>query len=168
MGESTIQWLLLLIAGVTAAFIGWQAWETRRAAAASAKSVEAIERQAMIMERQTRATEIAAAAAKASADAHINIEKAWLLPHGFVRPAQLPSIRVHPVQTEEFTVTIKNAGRTLAWLDEWLCRVVVTDTTDIQGHLDFGEPNRSSSGIPFPSDRVENFFASWRSRILRK
>ena len=42
------------------------------------KTLKAVKRQADIMERQTAATEIAANAAKASADALINTESAWI------------------------------------------------------------------------------------------
>lgn len=71
-GSIAAQWILIGVAIMTAGFVGWQAWETRRAAKATALSVAAIDRQAGIMERQTAATEKAAEAAKVSADAAIS------------------------------------------------------------------------------------------------
>jgi hypothetical protein len=51
------EWILVIVTGVTAGFICWQSWETKRAAKAAADSVEAINRQAGIMERQTALAE---------------------------------------------------------------------------------------------------------------
>jgi hypothetical protein len=51
------EWILIFVGSITAVFIGWQSWETRRAAKAAADSVAAINRQAGIMERQTAAIE---------------------------------------------------------------------------------------------------------------
>lgn len=62
-----MQWVLVIVTTITAAFIGWQAWETRKSAKAAATSVDAINRQAGIMERQTAATEKSAEAARDNA-----------------------------------------------------------------------------------------------------
>jgi hypothetical protein len=51
------EWILAILTGITAGFICWQSWETKRAAEAAADSVEAVNRQAGIMERQTALAE---------------------------------------------------------------------------------------------------------------
>jgi|SRR5579862_3933984 len=79
VGDSPAQWILVFVTTVTAAFICWQAWETRKAATAAADSVEAFNKQAGIMERQTKATETAADAALLNAKAVINAERPWLV-----------------------------------------------------------------------------------------
>jgi hypothetical protein len=66
-GSTAAQWILVVVAGVTAGFIAWQAWETRRAAEATQRSVEATGRQIGVMERQANAAEIAARAAQENA-----------------------------------------------------------------------------------------------------
>ena len=101
-------------------------------------------------------------ATKASADALINIERAWLVPNGFVDPSELPSTRVVPGHVEELAVQIKNCGRTPAWLMEWLCKPLVADTADIQNLLDYSHSNRSLKGVPIPPNESENFVAEWK------
>ena len=76
--ETIYSWLFLIVTAITGGFIAWQAWETKRAAKAAAASVEAINRQAKIMERQTVATEKAADAALVNAQAVIASERPWL------------------------------------------------------------------------------------------
>lgn len=46
------EWWLVIAAFLTLGFVAWQAWETKRAVRGAAESVEAINRQAAIMERQ--------------------------------------------------------------------------------------------------------------------
>jgi hypothetical protein len=69
---SNPEWALVIVGILTMFVIGWQAVETRRAAQASKQSIG-------VMERQTKATEDAAKAAQASADAMINSERAWVI-----------------------------------------------------------------------------------------
>jgi hypothetical protein len=66
------EWSLVIVGILTMFFIGWQALETRRAAEASKQSIG-------VMERQTKAAEDAAHAAKVSADALIASERAWVM-----------------------------------------------------------------------------------------
>lgn len=73
------EWILVIVGIITAGVIGWQSFETRRAADAAARSVEAIQRQTRILERQAKAGEDAASAAKSNADTLINSERAWVL-----------------------------------------------------------------------------------------
>jgi hypothetical protein len=70
------EWILVIVGSFTFIVIGWQAWETRRAAEASRDaavatqaSAEAVRTQVGVMERQTKATEDAAIAAKEGAEA---------------------------------------------------------------------------------------------------
>lgn len=72
------QWTLIGITAVTAAFICWQARETRRAANEAANSVQAMKEQGAVLERQTKATEISAEATKETVKALINTERAWI------------------------------------------------------------------------------------------
>jgi hypothetical protein len=49
------QWIFVIITGITAGFICWQSWETRKAAQASQKSVKAAERSTDILVSSERA-----------------------------------------------------------------------------------------------------------------
>ncbi|HXZ12145.1 MAG TPA: hypothetical protein VEG64_07110 [Candidatus Sulfotelmatobacter sp.] len=91
-----------MVASITAVFICWQAWETRRAAKAAADSVAAIQKQTSVLERQAEASEKAAEAAKDSADASVRIERAW--------------VDVYVVQTGPamYRIEVTNCGRTVA------------------------------------------------------
>ncbi len=72
-------------------------------------SLQIIQRQTEAMESQTSSL--------------TNIERAWLLPNGFVDPLELPKIRQSPIQEEQFAINIKNFGRTPAFLVEWICKL---------------------------------------------
>lgn len=63
---------LVVVGLITCIVIGWQSWETKRAAEAAANSVDAINRQADIMERQTAAIE-------KQADFMVAQSRAWLV-----------------------------------------------------------------------------------------
>jgi len=115
-----------------------------------------------ILKAQTRAANQSASAAFLSATAITSIERAWLLPDGFVDPPNLPTVRMSPIQEEQFSVNIKNFGRTPAFLVEWLCKVLVTDNASSAGDLDYRNVNSDTHGIPFPPDKCQNFFATWR------
>jgi hypothetical protein len=67
--DEAAQWVLVVIAGVTALFICWQAWETRRAATASSNSFKTMESQRAMLEKSVAASEANADAAKANAAA---------------------------------------------------------------------------------------------------
>jgi hypothetical protein len=54
-GNAPSQRALIVITGITALFIMWQAYETRRAATATAKSVAEIEKQTVLLEKQATA-----------------------------------------------------------------------------------------------------------------
>ena len=69
---SDSNWWLVAIAAVTALFICWQSWETRRSAKATSQSVEQ-------MKEQTTASKDAASAALLNAKALINAGRPWLL-----------------------------------------------------------------------------------------
>jgi hypothetical protein len=116
-------------------------------------------KQLSIAQAQAEATRESAEAATRSANSLIGIERAWLVPQGFIEPAELPSARLHPQQTVEFAACIRNCGRTPAWLSEWLCKALVADTTDIQAVLDYGAPHGHPGGMPFAPDQAENFLA---------
>jgi hypothetical protein len=76
--SEVLQVALLIVTAITGGFIAWQAWETKRAAKAAADSVEAINRQASIMERQTKAAQQAAEAAAQNIQILISKERARL------------------------------------------------------------------------------------------
>ncbi len=116
-------------------------------------------KQLSIAQAQAEATRASAEAATRSANSLIGIERAWLVRQGFIEPAELPSVRVHPEQKIEFTARIRNCGRTPALLSEWLCKVLVADTMDIQSLLDYGSPHSHPGGMLFAPDEAENFFA---------
>src|ERR1700722_2957089 len=78
-GGAAAQWLLVTVAIITAAFICWQAWETRRAAKAAADSVEAVHQQTIHISRQAVSMRRQTTILRRSADAQIASERAWLV-----------------------------------------------------------------------------------------
>ena len=54
-GDETAQWILIVITGVTAGFICWQAWETRKAAQATQRSAETVGGQTEILRQSVSA-----------------------------------------------------------------------------------------------------------------
>jgi hypothetical protein len=76
---------------------------------AALRTLTAIQRQAEIMERQTKSTQDAAEAAKINAEALINSERAWV----FVEKAEVRS-SARKFQVLDVFPTIKNHGKTVA------------------------------------------------------
>ncbi len=108
---------------------------------------------------QTAATKDAAKSAARSVETLVNMERALLVPEGFVRPSELPKILRTP-QTERFAIEIKNCGRTPAWITEWRCRTLVSDNENILGLLDYSSPHsHPGRGMPFAPEKTQNFFA---------
>jgi hypothetical protein len=101
-GGASSQWILIIVGTITAAFICWQAWETRRAANAAANSVAAIKTQTGVLERQAKASEDSANAANRTAEAIIKIDRAW--------------IDIYLMQTGAavYRMEVTNRGRTVA------------------------------------------------------
>jgi hypothetical protein len=98
------EWWLVGVGVLTFWAIRYQARETALAAKATQKATEGIGKQVEIMERQTRATEIAASAAHDSADALINSERAWI--DGELIRETFPTVR--------YRLKIVNHGKTPA------------------------------------------------------
>src|SRR5579863_1255697 len=113
-GEILAQWVLVGVTAVTAAFIWYQARETRIAAEATRDSVKAIKEQAAIMERQTLAAERAAKAATESTSVLANIERAWV------------DIRLIKENVALYTMQLTNCGRTVAHVKEIFLSCVLT------------------------------------------
>jgi hypothetical protein len=128
-GDTPAQWILVIVTAITAGFIGWQAWETKRAAKAAATSVEAIDRQAVILERQTAATEKAAEATARSVELAADTAQRQLRAYVGVCAALLKfQYPKHP----EAQVSIKNFGQTPAhdvryWIHTWIAPFPLTD-----------------------------------------
>lgn len=68
-GYKPPEWVLPLVGIITVLVIGWQSWETRRAAQATQKSAATMESQTGILRESVTAAKDAAKAAKDSADA---------------------------------------------------------------------------------------------------
>lgn len=111
---SIAEWASDTILAVTAVFIGYQGWETRRAAQATRDSVNAVKEQARIMERQTVAAEQAAQTAKDSATALANIERAWV------------DVRLIRETEGLYTLHLTNCGRTVAHVKQLVLRCTIT------------------------------------------
>jgi hypothetical protein len=138
------EWVLVIVTGITAAFICWQSWETRRAANAAKDST---------------------AAASHNTEVLIDIERAWLIPSDDVRPKSLPTVRLRPVQTELLVVQIKNFGRTPAWITDFWIDIEVLDDTNIEQFTNSQKPEADySSSRPVPSDKTEEFSIEWNIR----
>jgi hypothetical protein len=101
-GNSPAQWILVIVTAITAGFICWQAWETRRAARAAADSVIAIQRQTGVLERQAKASEDAAQASQKTAEAIVKIERAWI------------DVYLTRFTSTEYRMEVTNCGRTVA------------------------------------------------------
>jgi hypothetical protein len=102
----------------------WAVW-------AALRTLGTIKRQADIMERQTKDTAIAAQAAKASADALMNSQRAWVMVDalffdgsGIVQHTQGDG-KVRTSAT--LKVILKNSGPTPAWIFEQFVRLEVID-----------------------------------------
>ena len=108
--QDGIYWILdvLLILVGSAAFVAvwYQAKETARAAKAIQISAEAMQRQIGIMEKQTKATEDAAATALLNAQAVIHSERPWII----------VTVEPHPSFRGNFLFAATNKGRTPAKL----------------------------------------------------
>jgi hypothetical protein len=70
-------WWLVIIAGLTGCVVGWQSWETRKAAKATQQSVDAIT-------GQTELLKASVTVAEKNVDAFINKERAWVFVMGKV------------------------------------------------------------------------------------
>jgi hypothetical protein len=113
---------LVVIGAITFVAVWYQAKKTAEAAKSAADSVREMSRQAALLERQTKATEVAAEAAKNSAIAGlessrtvINSERAWIeIKLGAPEPDALDEQR-----SDLFTCAIKveNHGRTVARIE---------------------------------------------------
>jgi len=119
------------------------------------------ERQLDVMKAQSIQAAKSADAAKASADALISIERARLLPDGFVNPMELPDPRMFPLHVETRTVRVINRGRTPAVVVEWLCTMLITESANVLSLLDYSQFHTSPNGQLIPPDGAENFFAEW-------
>jgi hypothetical protein len=138
-GYTSPESVLAIVATITMGFIGWQAWETRRAAKAAACSVKAIVSQGRILERQTKATEDAAKAARDSAEAIINSERAWVL----VEIQRIPNLglaeqTINGVESLALKVDLicKNDGNTPCWITEIRVRFEIVDAPPHEPRLE--------------------------------
>jgi hypothetical protein len=100
------EWWLVIVAIPTLILIWYQARATAKSAKATEDSVEEIKRQVGFMERQTKAAEDAATAAKNSSDVLANIERAWV------------DILVKRQGNTGYFWEITNYGRTVAHIKE--------------------------------------------------
>lgn len=144
----TTEWILVIVATVTAAFICWQAWETRRAANAAARSVEAMHQQTGLLAESISVARTSANAAKKSAEiAELSLKVAdradvLLKSAGLVTDTP-GSETAHPLNPYARVVLVfKNFGRTRAedvkYKIELLIPGVPTGATPIEGSFVLG------------------------------
>jgi hypothetical protein len=131
----TVQWVLVIVTGLTGVFIGLQAWETRKAAKAAAASVEAIKRQANIMERQTKAAEDNASAAREGAEAtKRNIDIVMAKERATIRVQPNDLVRESgPLAVHGASYTVFCYGTTRADIEDAWATVEVTDSEEASG-----------------------------------
>lgn len=139
----------IVIAICTLYKIGDQAEETAKSAKAAADTVEAVNRQAGIMERQTKAAEDAAIAAKdnaeaarKSAEAFITESRPWLLLHKNIRPDD-------PHSKWQFRIKIQNFGKTPAKLIAYQAEMQMGDRSAPPDEMIF-EKQRPFDSIILP------------------
>jgi hypothetical protein len=143
-------WALVIVGIFTLCGIWYQARETARAAAKTAESVEAINRQAVIMERQTAAAEQAAQAAILNAKALIASERAWI--DGEV----VLDEKLKKMAIERYSVYVTNYGKTPAQIRSYRIN---------SGPLVEGTPF-SPARLPGHTQRLEIFLGASERRLL--
>lgn len=129
-GGTRSQWVLIVVALVTAGFVGWQAFETRRAANATAGSVAAITTQSRIMERQAKASEDSVGAARDNAivaNQSIEILVAKERARLKIEPEKL-SLEAGPLRVDGVSYTIFCYGTTPAFIESSWATVSVTES----------------------------------------
>jgi hypothetical protein len=78
-GYKPPEWVLPLVGIITVIVIGWQSWETRKAAQATQRSAGTMENQTGILKQSVAQAKIAAQAAKDNAEALVNAERSWIM-----------------------------------------------------------------------------------------
>ena|ERR1700722_12111389 len=109
----------LVVIGVgTLAAIWYQAAKTRDAAEATSVSAKAAQDSVKVLERQTAATETAANAALANAQAVMNIERAWL------------DVSLRREGPAVYSLQVTNYGRTIATITEFCLMPKLSQVTE--------------------------------------
>jgi hypothetical protein len=131
----TPEGLLVVVGLITCGAILWQSWETRKAAEAARRNIQAF----------------------------IDTERAWLIPSDTVTPKRLPTIRLQSTQDESMVVQIQNFGHTPAWLTDWFFRAEVLEDTNIGQFLSIQKPEGDHPNArPFPPNKKEDFPVGWK------
>jgi len=136
--------MLVVVGIITFIIIGWQSLETKHAAKAAADSVEAINKQATIMEQQTTATQDAAEATKKSVELQRVAMQQWIDTEDWEAGPRF----IQPTATEGFlpiSFTIVNntkfkmyLDRVTVWIDReeavsiWYRNKLLTPDGDVQ------------------------------------
>ena len=112
------------------------------------------------MSRQTIATkvsadasQVAAKAARDSADALINSERAWILVEvqpanggTLCKPTETTSYRGNPQTTVEVTLIIKNEGKSPAWITEYVVHLQIVNSFSKEPPVEFNWATLASLG----------------------
>lgn len=149
------EWALVVVGMLTLIVIAVQTIATAQAAKATQDSVGAIRQQVDLMERQTAATETAANAAKASADALTIMERAWLVPDLLANEHHRPHVLARLMESFQIGIPFTNFGRTPAWIVEWCCERRITASADFEWPAEYGTLQRNPQGTPIPPGRQE-------------
>jgi hypothetical protein len=134
------EWWLLAVGVITALVIGWQSWETRKAAQATRASVEEVKAQTAILKESVDVSEKSADAAKISADAIQNSERAWLLAHlewigEPASPVMVTNTGNYWVSNVALKLVCQNQGKSPAWIDCIHARLsIVSNRSEIVNH----------------------------------
>jgi hypothetical protein len=111
--EGITAWAII----ATLIVIGWQSWETRKAAQATRKSAEVMEKQTSILEKSVDAAQKAADAAEVSAKAAMGVAVPTLKITEFVFGADPNNPATF--QRPRSRIVVKNYGSTPAFLLAW-------------------------------------------------
>ena len=140
------EWILVVVGIVTAFVIGWQSYETRRAANATAGTIGLVGEQLGLMRRQTAATETAANAAKDNIELLISKERARLRIQ--VLPLTLRPDDGNLTQVNGVTWKAVNHGPTKAFVSGSFGYAFVCDTADVSANIPIDYVNWIAAAVP--------------------
>src|ERR1039458_3861294 len=118
-GDDTAQWILIGITGITAGFICWQAWETRKASQAANKSAGVMESQTTILQQALSHAEKSANAAETSAQAAMGTAIPRLMLFSFDFAPMGAANFAAKIQYPKIRIVVKNYGQTPAFLKSY-------------------------------------------------
>jgi len=123
------EWLLVILGFPTLFFIGWQSWETRKAARATKESVTAIQNQLPELQKSAKAAERSAEVAAQTLELYISKERAWL--RIAVEPFSIPADFRGNEEPLPVEYAIQHFGPTDAIITDSTTKAVLSDSNEV-------------------------------------